>query len=378
MARISNWQLIAGPASGGYDTSLTEARNRRFTAKLVEPPEVAFTLDGRHPQATAIQELSSDVHVLWTAPSGSPTVPLFRGRAGTNGDTVDIGSHSVEVSSLGYRALLNRRRLFSSSTKAWTATDVSTIAWNLLTQTQTRPGGNLGISRGSGQVTGVVKDRTYEAGDSVGEKIQELSEMTGGEGFDWEVTPLSASALSFDIWYPQRGASQGVVLEYGGLVTKFRREVSSADYANAVRFSGKTDASPPLTPVELEAADIATVPQGRWDAVYGDDSLTTPGQLLDRTLWQLAQQQVVRPSYTVTLRPGAWDGPTHLWVGDTARLVLDTGRLDIDSFERVFEITFGLGGDGDELVEVTLSAPRPDYRRTNKTIDRRLANLERR
>lgn len=374
VARPRNrWQLVAGPAAGGYQLSLTEATDRQMRFKLTEPSEISFTLDGRHPQAAAVEELTTDVHVLWS-PADGPTQVLARGRVGDTGDDIGEISHSVTFAVLDYRAVLQRRRLYDSSIKTWTATDQAEIAWQLLQQTQTRPGGGLGISKGMGNPTGITRDRTYEVGDSIGERVQELSETVNG--FDWDISPTSPSGLALDIWYPQRGVDRGVVLEYGGLVAKVRREVNTSEYGNALRYTGKDGAL--LTPQELEASGIATAPQGRWDLVFGDDGLTTQAALNDRAAWQLAESQVIRPAYTVTLRAGAWTGPDHIWLGDTVRLVIRSGRLDVDTSLRVYEIGISLDDDGAENVEITVGAPRPNFRRRASTTEKRLKNLERR
>lgn len=371
------WQLVVGPASGGHELALTEAKGRRMVFKLTDPHEVSFQLDGRHAQAAAIDELAVDVHVLWTSPAGATRI-LSRGRAGTSGDTLDDRSHTLDATALDYRAVLNRRRLYSDSTLTWAATDQALLAWELVEQTQGRAGGDLGISRGIGQTTGINRDRIYEAGDSIGERVQELSELI--DGFDWEITPASASALHLDIWYPQRGTDRGVVLEYGGLVAKARREVNSSDYGNALRYTGTAgdDVTPGPTPAELEAADIGTVAQGRWDLVFGDDGLTTQAALDERAAWQILQSQVIRPVYTLTLRPGGWEGPDFLWLGDPVRVVIRSGRLDVDTVLRVYEIAVSLGDSGEETVEVTAGGPKPSYKRRPSLIDRRLTNLERR
>lgn len=369
------WQLVAGPASGGHELALTEAKSRTLRFKLTESSEVSFNLDGRHPQAEALTTLATDVHVLWT-PDEGPTRILYRGRVGNNGDDLSETEHTTQFTTLDYRSVLNRERLYSTSTLTWTATDQAEIAWQLLQQTQTRTGGNLGISKGGGNPTGISRDRTYEVGDSIGERIQELSEVI--DGFDWDISPKSSSALALDVWSPQRGSDRGVVLEYGGLVSKLRRDVTVSEYGNALRYTGKTDASPALTAQELEAADIGTAPQGRWDLVFGDDGLVTQAALNDRAAWQLAQSQVIRPTYSLTLRRGSWDGPDHIWVGDTVRLIIKSGRLDVDTSLRVYEIGVTLGESADETVEITVGGPKPDYRKRSSMTDRRLINLERR
>lgn len=369
----TRWQLVAGPATGGHQLSLTEATDRSMRFKLTEPSEASFQLDGRHPQASALEELTTDVHVLWT-PDEGPTQVLARGRVGDTSDDLSETEHSVGFTVLDYRAVLGRRRLYNSSTKSWTGTDQAEIAWQLIQQTQTRAGGGLGISKGIGNPTGVNRDRTYEVGDSIGERIQELSEVIGG--FDWDITPASASALHLDVWYPQRGQDRTVVLEYGGLLSTARREVNTSEYGNALRYTGKTDGG--LTAQELEAADIATTTAGRWDLVFGDDGLVTQSTLNDRAAWQLAESQVIRPAYTLTLRAGAWAGPDHIWLGDTVRLIIKSGRIDVDTSLRVYEIGIALGDDGAETVEITVGAPRPNYRKRATAVEKRLKNLERR
>jgi hypothetical protein len=372
----TRWQLVIGPASGGHELALTEAKGRRYTARLNDNSELAFSIDGRHPQAEAIAELSTDVHLLFTDSAG--TTILDRCRVGQTGDDIGEDAHATSVTCLDYRAVLARRELYSDATLTYTGVDQAEIAWALIAYTQGKPGGNLGISKGwTGTTpTGQLRDRTYEAGDSIGQRIQELSEVIGG--FDWDVSPVSASALRLDIWSPERGSDRGVVLLQGGLAARVTREVNPSDYANALRYTGSTD--PATTPVELEAPDLAqpdVFPQGRWDAAFGDDGLTQDG-LDERAAWQLAQSQVVSPVYTVKLKRGAWDGPDHIWLGDTVRLVVRSGRLRVDTSLRVHEVELDLDGSGGETVTLSLGGPRPDFRRWPSKVDQRLKNIERR
>lgn len=369
------WQLIAGPAAGGHELALTAATSRRYTARLTAASELSFSINARNPQAAAIDELRTDVHILWTDDSGQTRI-LDRCRVGATSDNIDTDSHRMEVSCLDYREVLSRRRLYEGAPLTYTGVDQGEIAWSLVDYTQGLPGGDLGISKGwqGTSPTGVTRDRTYEVRDSIGERVQELSEVN--DGFDWDIVPASPSALTFQVWYPQRGADRGVVLEYGGLVAAVRREVNPSEYANAIQYTGSSD--PATTPVTVEAADLATRPEGRWDAVFGDDGLVTQATLEDRATWQLSQSEVITPVYTLTLRRGAWRGPDHLWLGDPVRLVIMSGRLRVNTVLRVHELQINIDDDGRETVEVTVGGPKPDYRRRATEFDRRLANLERR
>lgn len=378
----TRWQLILGPAEGGHELALTEAKSRRYTARLNENSDLAFSIDGRHAQAAAIEELSTDVHLLFT-PNSGPTRILDRCRVGQTGDDITEDAHAVSVACLDYRAVLERRKLYSGDTLTYTGVDQAEIAWRLVQATQGKPAGALGITKGwvGTAPTGEPRDRTYEAGDSIGQRIQELSEVING--FDWDVTPVSASGLRLDVWSPERGSDRGVVLILGGLAAGVRREVTPSDYANALRYTGATgdEETPGPSPVELEAGNLGETgqwPQGRWDSVFGDDGLTNQAALDDRAEWQLSQSQVVRPVYTVTLARGGWQGPDHIWLGDTVRLVIQSGRLAVDVSLRVHEVEIDLDGDGGEQVTVTLGGPRPDFRRWPARVDKQLRNLERR
>ncbi|MFD0902323.1 hypothetical protein [Actinomadura sediminis] len=372
----TRWQLVLGPAEGGHELALTEASSRRYTARLNDNSDLSFSIDGRHAQADAIEELSTDVHLLFTRADGV-TEELDRMRVGQTRDSINENEHRVEVTCLDYRAVLARRTLYSTDTLTYSATDQAEIAWGLIDTTQQQEAGALGISKAwSGTTpTGVNRDRTYEAGDSIGERIQELSETLSG--FDWDITPTSASGLQLEVWHPERGTDRGVVLILGGLAAGISREVNPSAYANALRYTGAEG----TTAVEREAAFLGepgNFPAGRWDAVFGDDGLTLQATLDQRAAWQLAESQVIRPVYTVTLARGGWAGPDHIWVGDTVRLIVPSGRLAVDTTLRVHEVEIDLDGDGGEQVTLALGGPRPSFARWPSWVDKRLKNLERR
>ncbi len=518
----SRWQILTGPASGGYTQELTAALDRRLTVRLTSPSELGFSINARHDEAKLIDELSTDAHVLWTSAEGA-TWHLYRGRVISSSDALTADSHRMTVTSLDYRAVLTRRRLFaghgintndsfednpidfwtgaggtleiddgqhtdrlksgkitpdgvtgttsitssnfpatagtayrlsgsmrcvtarsvtlrvdwkdgggatlSSSSitltlvaETWTRVDEDAtapalttqfaivflttgtapvtdimwlddaklttlptlaarlvyrdveqvdIAWDLIDYTQSLVGGDLGISNGS-TATGTTRDRQYLVGDSVGDRIQELSEVLGG--FNWDIVPISPSALSFRTWNEERGVNRNEVLEYGGAVLSAQRQVTASDYANAIRFSGADT----TVPTERTADDLATSTAGRWDAVYADTGLTTQDSVEGRAHWQLKQSQTVRPTWTVQLARGYWRGPDHIWLGDPVRLVVYSGRLEVDTILRVHELGFSIDPDGGEQIELTLNGPKVDFRKPPAVVDRRLTNLERR
>lgn len=374
----AEWSFVLGPASGGMSRELSRARSRKCSFKLEDPSEASCELDGRHPEASFLTELATDLHVLRAPRRGARKERLYRGRIGKSGDSFGPDAHTVAVPSLDYRAVLSRRNLMSGSRQVWAQVDQAQIAMGLIEQAQRHPGGDYGIMIGRSPVTGVLRDRSYDLGDSIGDRIQELSEVI--DGFDWDITSTSASGLALDIWYPQRGTQlEGIVLEFGGAVVSGTRSVDSGDYANHIRAKGTQPEGGGTEPAiqERVAADIASRPEGRWDKTFGE-SITTTKALEERADWLLDHAQTVTPTYSLRLRSGWWRGPSHLWLGDTVGVRVRSGRLRVDTQLRVHQIDVDISDEGDEDVTVTVGGPKPDYRRRATSIEKRLMLLERR
>lgn len=361
---MSTWQFAVGPADLGPDIELTAATGRRVTVRLGQPSDAGFSLNGRHEQAAAVDELVSD---LWAYRHGSL---LHRGRVGTSSDDVSADAHACTFNAPDYRALLERRYLYDGDKLSYVQEDEAAIAWQLIQITQARPGGALGITRGSGQTTGFKRDRLYPAGKGIGESISQLGDLAGG--FDWEIDPL----LRLNIFNPQRGTDTDEVLEFGGAVASFTRALTPAEYGNAVRAAAAAD---PRAPEYREVPDISTRPEGRFEIERGFPDILEQSTLSAKADDLLADAQVLRPTYTLTLAPDRYPGPEKLWLGDTCLVALRSGRLDESSRQRVMEISFEPASDGDEVVRVTVGRPSLATRAAERTrsTDRRLSVLER-
>lgn len=367
------WQFIARPWYGGQALELTRAKSRKFTVKLEDPSDLGFSIDARHPESASLQELVTDVHVLFNPEVGQPVQRLFRGRVGNTGRTGDRDSSTKTVPVVDYRGILNERRLWSWNTLDYSGLDQGEIVWALISQTQANTGGDLGISKGwTGTTpTGVVRtDQLYELHESIGERIKKLAETIGG--FDWDIIPTSDSALSLQVYYPERGSNRGEVLVWGGNVTTYNREVVVADYRNAISQSGAED----LLAREVEATDLATRLEGRWDGSFGDTNLLTQQQVDERAAWQALESQVIQPTYTLELKAGWWKGRNHIWPGDYVRVTIHDADLRVDDVLKVFEMSIDINDGGSETVQLTVGGPKPDPAFKERRTDRRLLQLE--
>lgn len=361
---MPRWKLLAGPPSGP-DVELTAATGRRITVRIGQPCDLGFTIDGRHEQAAGLAELATDI---WAYRDQQL---LHRGRLGTSTDDVGLDSHSSTFNAPDYRALLERRHLYDGDKRSYIQEDEASIAWQLVQATQGKTGGSLGITRGTGQTTGFLRDRQYVAGKSIAESINQIGDLAGG--FDWEIDPQ----LRLNVFNPRRGRDTDHVLDYGGAVASFSRSVLPAEYGNAVRAIAGTD---PRAPETREAADLATRPEGRLEIERGFPDILEQSTLAARADHLLADAQVLRPSYTLTLRPGRYPGPDELWLGDTCIVAIRSGRLNESSRHRIIEITFEPSGDGQETVRITVGRPDPtgQFPERLRRLDGRLSVLERR
>jgi hypothetical protein len=361
------WALAVGPWSGMPDWQLTEAKGRKVTLRLSGAHEASFALDGASRDAARIDELVTDVWLWWNGR------PLYRGRIGSTGDDHDGDRHAMTVASADYRALLGRRLLYEGDTLTYTQVDQAQLAWNLISTTQGRTGGSLGIVRGAGQTTGVLRDRTWKPGESVRHYLELLADVQNG--FEYDLTPAADStALSFDVFYPRRGTDRQVVLDFPGAVTRWSRQVDPGQYANSIRVSGDEA----IAPARAEATDIAARDEGRWDAQVGDTTILEAATLTARAQAELARAQTVTPSWQVTLRPGFWGGPDHIWLGDPVTLAVRSGRLNTLTSLRVQEVGIDLDDNDRATISLTLGQVPPQRRWRLQRIDQRLVSLERR
>lgn len=361
------WTFAAGGWTGLPTVELSHATSRSVTWRLVDSSEASLSMPGLSPQTTAIEEMITDLWVMWNG------IPLFRGRFGASSDQLGPDSLSTDFGVADYRGLLDRRFLWEGDTLSYLNQDQSAIGWGLISATQAKSGGGLNIVRGVGQTTGVLRDRSdYVAGDSIAHDLNLLSQVQNG--FDWAVNPVpNSKTQTFDIYYPARGVDRGVVLDFGGRVASATRQVDPSTYGNSVRATGADT----LAPVRVDGP-AGTDPAGRWDLQWSEQSITLATTLAAKAAQALADGQFVQPSWTATLPPETWGGPADIWLGDQVTLAVKAGRLDVVESLRVYEISLTLDENDMDTVTVTLGAPNPALRRSQRIVDRRLSALERR
>lgn len=360
---MTDWKFVVATADGDPIAELLGATSRRCTWRRDAAADASFTLDGYDQTAVFAEEMVSDLLVY------RDKILMFRGRIGASSDDIDEenDTYRVQFAAADYRQFLTDCR-FTNEPLTYTADSKAEIAWALITHTQGLPGGNLGISNHAETMPSVT-DRAYEEFKSIGEALTELGQTING--FEWEIS----ADMKFNLWAGERGAVKDFVAHAGNSIGKVNRAVVPADYRNVYRGQGDPD----VTAVyEAVVADVATRPEGRIEAVHVDRDLKENDTVEERLEHLLDVAQVLQPNYSVTLAPGIWD-PDVAWLGDTTGVVIQRGRLNVDTAERVEEVTVTIDDNDDESIGLAYGKGR----RTNlahilRRQGARLANLERR
>ena len=367
----------ATPASTGI-AELVGARSRKLETKANGAATLTFTMDGRDPACAYIEELTTDV-LAWRA--GDDGVDHLMGRtivAQSEDQVADY--HTVNVTCHDYFAPLARRYLTAPADLIYTQTDQDDIVADLLSRTvnahaadgtSLAPGSHLplavalvnpdGTPRGK---SGILRDRTYSGGSSIGQLISDLSAVIGATpgttAFDFDVHPTTGGADQLRIFYGAQGVGRSdIVLAYGATVSGFTRSITSADYGNYQRWIGDNQGAGEGAPQMIaeawspDANNVGAVPIGLWMSTANASDVSDPNTLSQQVHGALVDSSLLIPSYSLTMTPGA---PIPN-MGDTVPLVLKTGRLDVTTTVRVVGITYDISDDDTEDVTLTVGRP---------------------
>ena len=360
-----DYHWLAGPKDGSAFTELQTLAGRTVTWRLTDAHEAQFTVSASGGNDNGLAELATELLIVRAGQ------PVYRGRLGASADDMQATLHLATFQALSVRGVLQHRMLYDGDLLTWDATDVAAIALQLIQQTQRRAGGDLGIVRGLGFPAGVTKTKQCAPGDIITDKIDDLAYVDVG-GFDWDITPTNGPDLHLDVWPGGRGRDLGLVLQRGDQFTlpSWARSVSVDQYADALIMSSTGNTPPP--PVQVEIPNLATAPQGRWDASLSAEE-NDAATLTARAGLAVGSASVLTPTYTIPLRPGYWLGPAHIWLGDVVTVIPGSGRLTAPERLRVSEVSVQV----DDTEQVTLTAGAPEMLHLGKRL-KQLANEIRR
>jgi len=358
---------------------LVDARSRRLDQTWNAPAQLTFTVDGRSPTAAYIAEMQHDVIAgRWSEQTGQD-IPMFRGVVGQSEDQITEENHVVTFTCHDYLAMMGRRYLVNPVGTTFTQRDQDLIVQSFLDAaslatasdgTSFTPGSFLPliVSRRNPDGTnragnsGTLRDRTYPGSTVIGQALDDLAKVIGG--FDYDISPRS-DIYGYDhlrIFFPVQGVPRtDMALVYGGTVATVTRSLTSSDYANYWRILGNSggDAGAPQLYAEAwntDSNNVGVIPLGLWANIDNAADVSIQSTLNEKAQGNLATSALLVPSYTLGLRPGAYRyGFPNM--GDSVPLVVQSGRLNINTTVRVLGISYSIGDDGDEDVELTVGRP---------------------
>lgn len=213
-------------------------------------------------------------------------------------------------------------------------------------------------------------------GESIKDTLANLVAISPGDDWEWWV---EMPAIDYDrpkIRFGTRGRDTGIVLfDVGGpspITTWSIQRAGDSGYVNELFMQGSDGGYvyQLLEPVEKygihDGTESRNIDGTRHVLLqkYAQKRLTA---LADRT-----------PSYTLTLRPGFWEGPTHINVGDWITIYIKAGADVLTGKYRITELSVDIDTSDTETVSLSLGTPRPskDPRSRNAVIPRLVRKLD--
>lgn len=309
--------------------------------RLRSPHSAQFTINGLSPDAAFLQEMITDIQISCDAGAGAGYEVCFLGRTGNTQDTLSEDVHSVAFQFVDYKWILDRQLMYTDSVFA--SAEVAGRAWGWIAAKQAEQEGAMGITD-AGVSTGVSKEVTVNAGDSIFDKIDDMADSS--PRLEWDILPATKQ---FRMW-TKRGTDLGHVLEYGKTVSAMTRARVVADYAN-VLFGTGGEGTVPVTKVTA-AITAGLEPRGRMEKAVSYSDVVIQGTLDANLTGLLPVTSELSGALNLTLKKGWWRGPSHLWLGDVITYTCRSGRINESSKKRIVEISVAPGDDGEETVRM--------------------------
>jgi hypothetical protein len=201
----------------------------------------------------------------------------------------DDGADVISVSAGEWGSYFARRKLRADLT--YTGVDQLVIARGLIGSAQSEPFGNVGVTYDTAPTSGVLRDRTYLAGDNpvVGELLADLGNVDGGFDWAWPVEWADSTHLRgrLELGYPRIGladADAQYVLTLGE-ARSITLDRSAADMATTSWAVGKPENDGDPVPV-ASAEDTALLDAGYplLDRIERYQDVSDTGTLLEHAV----------------------------------------------------------------------------------------------
>jgi len=202
--------ILKNPSSG--DQYELNPLNFSFTDELNKESTARFTLSFEDTQkvlddygVSVLSAFTATYREIWIERKDSTGAytKIFWGLL-TNFEVSPVqgGQRHIYLNAVSWFGLFGRR--YTGAKRVFSNTDAGTIAWTLISESQSSdsPYSDYGITQGS-ITSSKNRDRTYRF-DNVKDSIIGLSNNNLKDGFDFEIDNTKA----FNVYYPQKGSNK--------------------------------------------------------------------------------------------------------------------------------------------------------------------------
>ena len=354
---------------GGPELPMPNPARMSFTLRRDGGSEASVEFDQARLSAWVVEELTTDLWWWRYDPYRKITDAIGR----FNADNVDASLSNdrlrMSTSWVDYRELLDARITVATDFTYPIGTNVAAILAAIIPDNSDINASTLSNAAMITSLGKTIVATEVTQGSTVREVIDVL--RANGAVFDYavEMSGVNGSAFPLLRMYPGgRGADRGVTLIDGGTgpspIISWRRITSGADYATTVFYKGDGYSS-------LATMDVTSMPTGPRDIVESGPEATL-AKVDAAALRVLSDRSRNLPAWSIILRPGFWQGPGHINVGDVVRVVVQMGGDAIRGTHLVEEIGVDIDSNGTESVTLTLgkASASPNPRSRNSPLAR--------
>lgn len=256
----------------------------------------------------------------------------------------------ISVECLEHLAYLTAR--YTDQIRLFEQTDAGTISSILITETQAKTNGKLGITIGTIEAT-IDRDRTFEY-KQIEEAIEDLTSVIGG--FDFTMTPEQdandlLTGVRYDVFVSlgsTRNDLNPLQLGFNVSSTSF---VTADDLINTATFLGSGSGEDIITSFNEDAS--SQLSYTRRESIVSRNDISLTQTLNEKSQDFVNQNKIEKYFISISLEPNTNPGFGDFGLGDILNYDLSTEQssiLDFTGQARVEEIRVNIDENGAEIV----------------------------
>lgn len=228
--------------------------------------------------------------------------------------------------------------------------DQSTIAWDLIADTQALPNGDFGLVQGA-LAMGVTRSMKWKKYDGVYilDAITDISELD--TGFDFDINPTTRA---FNTYYPRRQRDLGLTLNYPETIRGYSVNIMGKYLRNDILMQGKKD----TWEIATDAASQAEYGLRHYVSAFKD--ATTVTELTARAGKIRDLRRAPKYAYSISIRADIIDifDANVMQLGDMIGVNIQDGYVSVSGKLRWVGAQVTVGKNGEESVSLYMDDPR--------------------